>query len=222
MTAPIRLFSYAVLLAFSFLLPLRVSASPSDLSVVERWLASNSGVLSLRIEFTQIRRMRSLKHASQQDGVLWLDFERHRFRWQTGDPPQTVVVSLGKDILIIRNPSKRFEVRSAGSGGTPGMSSLVDGFPRNLAEFQAKYRVLEIRPEGHTRRIVTRPLGEGGRGVRTFTFVVDGGHHRLLGMEIDLDDGSAVHTVFRHVETNAALPAGLFQPPVEGYSETKF
>lgn len=208
---------------FAFLaLPGVSSANSNDLGVVERWLSTNSGVSSLRIEFTQIRRMRSMRNASQQEGVLWLDFDRRRFRWQTGDPPQTVVVSLGKDILIIRNPSKRYEVRPAASGGAPGMSSLVNGFPRTLAEFQEKYRVLEIRPEGRTQRIVTRPTGEAGRGVRSFTFVVDGGHHRLLGMEIDLEDGSAVHTVFRRVETNVPLAPDLFQPPVDGYSETKF
>jgi outer membrane lipoprotein-sorting protein len=212
----------AALFSILLLLPSESSGNSPDLAVVERWLSTNSGVSSLRIEFTQIRRMRSLKTASQQDGVLWLDFERRRFRWQTGNPAQTIVVSLGKDILIIRNPSKRYEVRPAGSGGAPGMSSLVNGFPRTLAEFQAKYRVLEIRPDGHTQRIVTRPLGEAGRGVQTFTFVVDAGHHRLLGMEIDLEDGSALHTVFRKVDANVPLARDLFQPPVDGYAETKF
>lgn len=197
------------------------SNSP-DMGVVQRWLATNSGVGSLQIDFTQTRRMRSVKVPVRQDGTLWLDYASHRFRWQTGDPAQTIVVSLGKNILIMRTPMKRYEIRPAGSGGAPGMAALANGFPRTLEEFQQRYRVLEIRPEANTKRIVTRPLGAGGRGVETFTFVVDGSHHRLLGIEIDLEDGSSVNTVFRRVQTNVAMPRDLFKPSLDGYTETKF
>jgi len=192
------------------------------MGVIEKWLASNSGVSTLCIDFTQTRTMRSVKMPVKQDGVLWLDYPNDRFRWQTGDPAQTIVVSLGENILIIRTPMKRYEVRRPGSGGAPGMAALANGFPRSLAEFQQRYRVLETRPEANTRRIVTRPLGEAGKGVETLTFVVDGSHFRLLGIEIDLEDGSSVDTVFRRVQTNVVLQPDLFQPPVDGYTETKF
>ena len=197
-------------------------SSTPDMRVVEQWLATNSGVGSLQIEFTQTRKMRAVKIPVRQQGTLWLDYGTHRFRWQTGDPAQTIVVSLGENILIMRTPMKRYEIRPSGSGGAPGMAALADGFPRTLPEFQRRYRVLEIRPESNTKRIVTRPLGESGRGVETFTFVVDGGHHRLLGIEIDLQDGSSVDTVFSRVQTNVRMGRDLFQPSLDGYTETKF
>lgn len=201
---------------------LRAQSSHPDMRVVEQWLATNSGVGSLQIDFTQTRRMRSVKIPVKQEGTLWLDYGSHRFRWQTGDPAQTIVVSRGENILIMRTPMKRYEVRPSGSGGAPGMAALANGFPRTLPEFQRRYRVLEIRPEANTKRIVTRPLGESGRGVETFTFVVDASHHRLLGIEIDLQDGSSVDTVFRRVQTNVAMGGDLFKPSLDGYTETKF
>jgi hypothetical protein len=76
------------------------------------------------------------------------------------------------------------------------MAALANGFPRNLADFQRKYRVIEIRPQSNTHRIVTRPLGASGKGVSNFTFVVDASHYRLLGIEIDLEDGSGVGTAY--------------------------
>ena len=206
----------------SFTVPLAAQSSAPDMAVVERWLSTNSGVGSLKIEFTQTRRMRSVKVPMRQEGTLWLDYNNRRFRWQTGDPAQTIVVSLGRNILIVRTPMKRYEIRPAGSGGAPGMAALTNGFPRSLAEFKQRYRVLEIRNEANTKRIVARPLGESGRGVENFTFVVDASHYRLLGIEIDLEDGSSVDTVFRRVETNVAVNRSLFQPPIEGYTETKF
>lgn len=197
-------------------------SSAPDMSIVERWLATNSGVGSLKIDFTQTRTMRAVKVPVRQDGSLWLDYSTHRFRWQTGEPAQTIVVNVGKNILIIRTPMKKYEIRPAGSGGTPGMAAMANGFPRTLPEFQQKYRVLETRPDANTLRIVARPLGEAGRGVETFTFVVDGTHFRLLGFEIDLEDGSSVDTVFRQVAANVPVTQALFQPSVEGYTETKF
>ena len=196
--------------------------STPNMTVVERWLAGNSGVSSLKIDFTQTRTMRSLKVPVRQQGTLWLDYGKDRFRWQTGDPAQTIVVSLGRNILIVRTPMKRYEVRPAGSGGAPGMAALANGFPRNLADFQRKYRVLETRAQANTQRIVTRPLGSSGKGVSRFTFVVDASHYRLLGIEIELEDGSSVNTIFSRVQTDVAMPAALFKPDLTGYTETKF
>lgn len=224
MPFPRRCLLFAILLGYACCpwLPLAAQSNSPDMSVVQRWLATNTGVGSLQIDFTQTRRMRSVKLPVRQDGTLWLDYGAHRFRWQTGDPAQTIVVSQGNNILIMRTPMKRYEIRPAGSGGAPGMAALANGFPRTLAEFQQRYRVLETRPEANTKRIVTRPLGAGGRGVDTFTFVVDGSHHRLLGIEIDLEDGSSVNTVFSRVQTNVGMARDLFKPSLDGYTETKF
>ena len=222
MTPDSRLSPFFGLLCLVFSSFARAQSAAPDMSIVERWLSTNTGIGSLKIDFTQTRTMRSVRVPVRQEGSLWLDYSTHHFRWQTGDPAQTIVVNVGKDILIIRTPMKKYELRPSGSGGAPGMAAMANGFPRTLAEFQQKYRVLEIRPDANTRRIIARPLGEGGRGVETFTFVVDASHHRLLGFEIALEDGSSVNTVFRHVATNVPVTKGLFEPSVEGYTETKF
>ena len=61
--------------------PLR--ADPGE-AVVKRWLATNEGVDTLRIEFTQTRKLTSLKSATRQRGVLWLVLftEQAFVRWR--------------------------------------------------------------------------------------------------------------------------------------------
>lgn len=225
MILPVRLlflFLLCLLLSLSMGIIVAQSAAP-DRQIVERWLATNTDVQSLKIEFTQTRKIRSLKIPIRQSGTLWLDHRGNQFRWQTGNPAQTIVVSLGKNILIARTPLKRYEIRAAGAGdGAPGMSALASGFPKNMPEFDAKYRILETRRVENTQRIVALPLGAGGRGISSFTFVVDATRFRLLGIEIDLEDGSAVNTLFTRVETNVAIPVDLFKPALDGYTETKF
>lgn len=211
-----------VFLAFSFLLS--SSLHSSDLSVVQRWMATNSGVDTVKIDFTQTRTMRSLKVPIRQSGTLWMDYRYSRFRWQTGDPAQTIVVRRGSKMLIIRTPLKKYEARPFGSegGGAPGMSALAGGFPRTMDEFQSKYRVMSINRNGGVYFVKTQPLGSAGRGVSAFTFVIGGDDYRLRGMEIALKDGSSVDTVFHSVKSNVTMPNSLFAPSLEGYRETTF
>lgn len=190
--------------------------------VVKRWLGTNSGVNSVKINFTQTRTMRSLKVPIRQSGTLWLDYRSGRFRWQTGNPAQTIVVKPASHLFILRTPMKKYEKRPAGAGGAPGMGALASGFPRSYSDFQRKYRLQKVEPRHNTHRIVATPLGAGGRGVNTFTFVVDQRSYKLVGIEIDLKDGSSVKTVFNGVQTNAAVPLSLFQPDLTGYKEVKF
>jgi len=201
-----------------------VAQAPVDpgLQIIQRWLQTNSNVATLRINFTQTRTMKSIKVPIRQEGSLWLDYRTGLFRWQTGDPPQTIVTKHRDDIIIIRTPGKKYEVRPAGSGASPGMAALAGGFPKTLEKFQQKYRLLEVRQQDKTFRIKTQPLGAGGRGVGSFTFVIEADHYRLLGIEVDLEDGSSLHTVFDDVELNAPIPAGLFTPDLTGYKQTEF
>lgn len=221
---------FAPLLALALLAsnPSRAQEAPVapeiGMEVIRNWLGTNTGVGSVRIDFAQTRHMKSLKVPIKQDGVLWLDFatEPRRFRWQAGDPPQTIVVGRGGGILIVRTPGKKFERKASGEEAAPGMASLAHGFPRTLEDFMKKYHILEVRPDQNTYRILARPLGASGRGVETFTFVVERDRYRLLGIELNMKDGSSVNTVFNRVQANVPLPDSLFSPDLTGYKETKF
>ncbi|MEM7601594.1 MAG: hypothetical protein AAF357_09285, partial [Verrucomicrobiota bacterium] len=66
-------------------------SSAADMSVVQRWMSTNSGVRTIRIDFTQTRKMKSIKVPIRQSGSLWLNYGTSQFRWQVGNPPQTIV-----------------------------------------------------------------------------------------------------------------------------------
>jgi len=69
---------------------------------------------------------------------------------------------------------------------------------------------------------VAAPLGSAGRGVKTFTFILQKSSYYLTGIEIDLKDGSSVDTIFRDVYPNASMPKSLFYRDLTGYTQTKF
>lgn len=210
----------ALSLSFSTLLS---SAIANDMSIVQRWMSTNTGVRTMRIDFTQTRTMRSIKVPIRQTGSLWLNYGTNQFRWQVGEPPQTIVTKVQGNLFILRTPMKKYERRSAGSGDVPhGLMAMATGFPRSTGEFQEKYTIQKIETIGNVYQIVTQPRGEAGRGVQTFVFVVGRDDYRLRGMEIFLSDGSFVKTEFNRVLPNAGLPPNLFTPDLSGYRETKF
>lgn len=200
---------------------LAAQAEP-DHRVVERWLATNSRVATLKVEFTQTRRLAGLKNPIRRYGLLWLDHQGKRFRWQLGDPPHTIVTRDGSNLLIVRPSERRFERRPAGEEGAGGLAVLARGFPRSPEEFRRKYRLLHVNPLKDSTRIVTQPLDRSATGVRTFTFVVGTDDARLRGIDLLLRDGSTQQIQFTKITTKPSLPAKIFQPDVSGYQATKF
>jgi outer membrane lipoprotein-sorting protein len=197
-------------------------AVAGDTEVVERWLSSNGGVGSIMIEFSQSRSLRSLAALSGQKGTIWINYNNGNFRWETGEPAATIVVGGGSEILIVRPGQKKYERRKSGSSNSPGIAALADGLPQSMSQFQAKYKLLGVRKDGETYFIDTEPKGSASKEISKFTFVIHSGNYRLVGIELDMQDGSSMHTVFTKVELDAATPGSLFRPDLSGYQETKF
>lgn len=195
-------------------------------AIVERWLAAGSDVSTLRVEFTQTRKLKTIKLPIVQHGTLWIDYSNDRFRWQTGAPPQTIVVCANDELTIIRTPGKKFETRSlkgdADGRRVQGMEALAGGLPRTLEEFNQDYRLIETKRDGGIYRLTTRLLGSRGRGVDRFVFLIEAEQHRLQGFEMHLEDGSSISTGFDAVESDLPLAAYLFAPDLTDYRETRF
>jgi outer membrane lipoprotein-sorting protein len=193
-----------------------------DTAVVERWLSNNGGVASIKIEFNQSRSLKSLAALSGQKGTIWINYNSGSFRWQTGEPAATIVVGGGSEILIVRPGQKKYERRKAGSSNSPGIAALAEGLPQSMSEFQAKYKLLGVRQDGETHFIDTEPRGAASKEVSKFTFVIHSSNFRLVGIELEMQDGSSMHTVFTKVELDVATPGSLFRPDLSGYQETNF
>ena len=191
-------------------------------AAVKQWLATNRGVDTLKVEFTQTRKLTSLKSVIRQRGFLWVDRRGEgSFRWQTGDPPGTIVTRKGGQLLIVRPRSRQYERRPAGESGS-SMGILAEGFPRSWEEFQRKYHLVGVKSRGEVHRINVQPRGQLDRGIQLLTFVTGGARGVLQALEVKFRDGSSQQIVFDKVERRLPLSAELFSPDLSGYQATKF
>ena len=190
--------------------------------VIRRWLSTNAGVEALKVEFTQIRKLTSLKSMIRQNGILWIDRRTGtRFRWQTGNPPRTIVTRVKDELLVMRPRSLQYEKTAAGESKN-SMAILAGGFPRNWEEFEKKYDLLGVKSQDGTSRINVQPKGQLARGVRVLTFVTGSAKGVLQSIDLTLRDGSSQQIVFDRVVTAPQLSDKLFDPDLTGYRATKF
>jgi len=217
-------FTFHLLILISLIpgVSLMADTNEAEEQVVRRWLSTNSGVDVLKVEFTQIRKLTSLKSTIRQQGVLWIDRqEGARFRWQIGSPPRTIVTRVKNELLVMRPRSLQYE-KSPATESKNSMAILAGGFPRAWEEFQKKYELLGVKILNGTHRINVQPKGELAHGVRVLTFVTGSAKGVLQSIDLILRDGSSQQIVFDKVVTSPRLSDDLFEPDLTGYRAVDF
>src|SRR6476469_1232608 len=76
-------------------------ARADDLSPqVVAWLDAQSKIHTWTADFTQTRRLKSLTQPLTAHGKVWFS-EPNKFRWQLGNPPQTIAVRAPDELEIL-------------------------------------------------------------------------------------------------------------------------
>ena len=201
--------------------PLR--ADPGE-GVVKRWLATNEGVDTLRIEFTQTRKLNQLEvsHPAEGCAVGSIIGGADVFRWQTGDPPRTIVTGKGGQLLIIRPRSKQYE-RALARESRSSMAILAQEFPRSWERIPTAVSSAgsqERQQEPPYQCAAPRPAGT--RFIRVLTFVTGREKGSLQAIEVLFRDGSSQQIAFDKVVRRLPLGPELFSPDLTGYQATRF
>src|SRR6266487_27235 len=77
-------------------------------SVLGAWLNSQTNIRTWSAEVIQTRALKSLAQPLTATGHVWFAAP-NRFRWELGDPPQTIAVRQAAEMLILYPRLKRAE-----------------------------------------------------------------------------------------------------------------
>ena len=214
-------FSFAVLPALIALLFTTVIARADD-ALLDRWFASQAKIDSWTAAFTQTRTLKALKEPLRADGRVWFAAP-NRFRWELGDPPQTIAVREASQMVIVYPRLRRAEKYSltdeAAGQWRDALTLIETGMPRDRATLEERFRQESFTVQEQTAVLVLKPRSAQARrmiaGVRV-EFHVES--LMLTATELRFADGSTLRNDFRDVEVNPALDDGRFQAPIgEGY-----
>ena len=189
--------------------------------VLDAWFAAQRNVQTWSANFVQTRALKTLTQPLVANGRI--AFARpDEFRWELGQPAQTIALRHGDEMFVIYPRLKRAERYPLGAG-TPAewrdmMSLLQAGFPRDRKEFDKQFQIMSLSETNGAWQVSLQPKSAFARrmmpelriGIATNDF-------SLAGTELVFVDGSRLRNDFTRAVRNAALDEKLFdwQPPAD-------
>lgn len=180
------------------------------------WLRGQGELKTWAADFTQTRTLKVLTEPLRAPGRLWFAAP-DRFRWELGQPPQTIALRRTNELFVIYPRLKRAERYAlSANGGEAWRDSLAlldAGFPSGRAEFDARFRVLSLV---ETNGLVTVSLEPRGASARQFMkeirLTLRTNDFALTANELRFADGSTLRNDFTNAVVNAVITPDRFDP----------
>ncbi len=193
----------------------RVPAGPAEEAWVSRWLASATNLVTWQAGVTQTRHLKALTQPLVSTGKVWFAAP-NSFRWELGDPPQSIALRSG-DLLTVLTPrlkrAERVALGSAAGAPVNDMLALLDaGFPRDPEAFAKRFEVTGVSTNAGVVRLDLKPREASARRMMPALAVeLDELGWGLKGTDLTFVDGSRLRNEFSAVVTNAPMSPELFR-----------
>jgi outer membrane lipoprotein-sorting protein len=178
------------------------------------WVAVQTNLESWSADFTQTRSLKVLAQPLVATGKVWV--APGRFRWELGQPAQTIALRQPDQLVIIYPRLKRAEKYSL-SGVPPGpvkdaLALLDASLPRDRASMEDRFRLLSAAETNSILQVTLQPKRGSARkfiseiliGFRTNDF-------SIAVTEMKFADGSDLRNEFTNVVLNELIDPAKFE-----------
>lgn len=183
------------------------------------WFAAQTNIQTWSADFTQTRTLKSLTQPLTATGHVWFAAP-NRFRWELGQPPQTIAVRGADEMLVIYPPMKRAE-RYPLTGNTPAqwrdMMALLDaGFPRSQNEMDKQFKIVAQSVSNGVCELALQPKSAGARKMMPQMKIAFSTNDFLLhATELQFADGSTMRNDFTNAVMNVKIDETSFTPKLD-------
>src|SRR5438094_9971441 len=195
----------------------RMRAANAD-SVLAAWLNAQTNVQTWSASVIQTRALKSLTRPLTATGHVWFAAP-NRFRWELGDPPQTIAVRQADQMLVIYPKLKRAE-RYPLTGDQTGpwrdaLALLEAGFPRSQPEMEARLKILSQTVTNQICELVLQPKSAAARRMMPqLKIAFDTKDFSLRATELQFADGSTMRNDFINPMLNPKVDPEMFNPHI--------
>ncbi|HWV98416.1 MAG TPA: outer membrane lipoprotein carrier protein LolA [Candidatus Acidoferrum sp.] len=188
--------------------------------MVASWLAGQTNLQSWSADFVQTRALKSLTEPLTATGQVWFAAP-NRFRWELGQPAQTIAVRAPEDLLVIYPRLKRVEkFPLTGEQAGPwrdALGLLEAGFPRSQTELENQYNLLSQTVTNGAGELVLQPKSAAARRmIPQIKIDFNTNDLSLLGTELEIRDGSTLRNDFTNAVLNPRIDPQMFSPQIPG------
>ena len=190
-------------------------------SVLDAWFAAQKTLHTWSADFVQTRALKTLTQPLVARGHIAFAVP-NEFRWELGQPAQTIALRHGDEMFVIYPRLKRAERYPLGAGA-PGewrdtMSLLSAGFPHDRKEFEVQFQILSLTETNGAWQFSLQPKSALARRMMPeLRIALATNDFSLAGTELIFVDGSRMRNDFTNAVLNPALDEKLFEwsPPAD-------
>jgi outer membrane lipoprotein-sorting protein len=187
---------------------------------LDQWLARQAGMRAWTAEFKQTRSLAVLKDPLIANGRVWFA-EPNRFRWELGQPAQTLAIRGTNDLVVLYPRLKRAERISLRAQRGPlreALALLETGFPRSRAELTDRFEIRSLRPlEAGRWRLALQPRSaEARRFMESVTLDFAVAEPGPSSTELRFADGTVLRNDFSRPQVNPELAGDWFATEIPG------
>jgi outer membrane lipoprotein-sorting protein len=193
------------------------SARAADL--VDAWIAAQAGLHTWTADTVQTRSFKTLTQPLVSSGKVWVAVP-DRFRWELGQPAQTIALRQPESLTIIYPRLKRAEKYSLAAGQTgpwkDALALLEASFPRSRASLEAQFQILALTQTNGVASLTLQPRSAAARKfVARLEISFRADDFSPVGTRLVFSDGSSLRNEFSHSVLNAPLEPQLFEAKLE-------
>jgi outer membrane lipoprotein-sorting protein len=190
-------------------------------SVLDAWFAAQKNLHTWSADFVQTRALKTLTQPLVAKGHITFAMPDD-FRWELGQPAQTIALRHGDEMYVIYPRLKRAERYPLDAGTPTGwrdtMSLLQAGFPRDRKEFDGQFKILSLTETNGVWQMSLQPKSVFAR--RMMPELVIGlatNDFSLASTELVFVDGSRMRNDFVNAVLNPPLDEKTFEwsPPAD-------
>lgn len=182
-----------------------------------KWFAVQTNMQNWSADFIQTRSLVALSQPLTSHGKVWV--RPGEFRWELGQPPQTIVVRNPDELLILYPRFKRAELYPLDkipAGPIKDAMSLMDvSLPRDRSTMEQHFQLLSAT---ETNAVLQMTLQPKSVSARQFIGAVIIGFHTndfvIANSEMKFSDGSTLRNDFTNVVFNQQMDPKLFETNV--------
>jgi outer membrane lipoprotein-sorting protein len=184
-------------------------------SVLDAWFATQANLRTWSADFVQTRTLKALTQPLVTRGHIAFAMPND-FRWELGQPIQTIALRHGDEMFAIYPRLKRAERYPFGAG-TPiewrdTMSLLQAGFPRDRQEFEAQFQIQSLTKTNGSWQMSLQPKSVFARRMMPELLInLTTNDCSLTGTELVFVDGSRMRNDFTNAVLNPTLDDKLFE-----------
>ena len=180
-----------------------------------QWFEVQTNLQSWSGDFTQTRTLTVLNQPLVSQGKVWV--KPGEFRWELGQPVQTIVLRRPDQLLIVYPRLKRAEkypLDAVPTGPMRDALALLDAsLPRDRAAMEKSFRLLTATATNSILQMTLQPRSEAAR--KFIGEIIIGFHTNdftIAATEMKFADGSRLRNDFTNVVLNLPLDPKMFAP----------